>query len=740
MRSVVSFVLSVLLLSIPASAEVIDGQDPVAAAAHQQFLQKSIVARWIVTDKNALQTAHAREIDVLEEAPDLSKGYFTIFVTQDQLDDLRADGYQIEVLNYNWYESFNRQAASANGGFRTLLDAIVFMDSISTQYPAIASPKFSIGQSVNGLDIWAMKISDNWGTDENEPEFLFTGMHHAREPIGLEVNLETIRTLVEGYGIDPRITQLVDEREIWFIPCLNPDGYEYNTSNFPAGGGMWRKNRRNNGNGTFGVDLNRNYGHEWGYDNNGSSPSSSSETYRGTAPFSEPETQAIRAFVNSRQFVFAVNFHSYSDLYLWPWGYDYIYTPDQVLFEAIGDSLSTYNGYTPQVGWALYPTNGDSDDWMYGATGEHQKILSFTPEVGSSAQGFWPPEADIPGLIAENIEPNLIWIELASDPNRIFPPAMPTWTTPDTVTVADFDLTWSDPGGSNAAVSYSLYQLEGPFVKTDDVESALVTDWSLDGFTRSTARSASPTHSYYSGATNASRKRMTGTEYYLVQPGDSLIFKTWYDIETGWDYAYAEISTDGGQTFATLPGNVTTNTNPNGNNRGNGITGASNGWTTAKFALSAYEGQYVIFRISYETDQAVLEEGIYVDDIGPLQSYTTTTTLLTDSPSASYSITGATNGDYLYRVASKDQDDQVSPLGIPNALTVAIALNGDMDGNESIDAVDVNLLIDFVFYDGPGAAVPGAEECNGIAGINVLDIVRLIDYVYRGGPAPIAVQ
>ncbi len=741
MRSVVSFVLAVLFLAVPVSADVIDGQDSQAAAAHQRFLQKSIIARWQVTEKNSLQTALAKGIDVLEEAPDLRKGYFTVLVSQDELDQLRSEGHELTVVNHNWYETRAAEATSPNGGFRTLVEAILFMDSLYLEYPSIVTQRFSIGQSIEGREIWAVKISDNPNTDENEPEFLFTGLHHAREPISLEVNLETMRTLAEGYGVDSRITQLVDEREVWFIPCLNPDGYEYNTDNFPAGGGMWRKNRRNNGDGTFGIDLNRNYGYEWGYDNNGSSPNTSDQTYRGTGPFSEPETQAIRAFVNSREFVFMINFHSYSDLYLWPWGYDYnLYTPDHTLFAAIGDSLSAYNGYTPTVSWGLYPANGDSDDWAYGATGEHDKILAYTPEVGSSQQGFWPPEGDIPGLIAENIEPNLIWIELAEDPNRIFPPAMPTWTTADTFTVTNFDLTWSDPGGANPAVSFSLYELEGPFVKTDDVETTPVTDWALDGFYRTTNRSASPTHSYYGGANNASRKRLTATEFYHVQPDDSLKFSAWFDIEIDWDYAYAEVSTDGGETFAPLEGNVTTNTNPNGNNRGNGITGSSGGWITAAFDLSGYVGEHVLFRISYETDQAVLEEGIYVDDIEPLQAYTTTTALLTDSPNTSYTITGADNGDYHYRVSAMDQDDQISPLGFVNTVTVAIPMYGDMDNNELIDAVDINLLINHVFYDGPPAQVPGAEECNGQAGINVLDIVHLIDYVFRNGAPPVGVQ
>src|SRR5690606_35124331 len=125
-----------------------------------------------------------------------------------------------------------------------------------------------------------------------------------------------------------------NNRELFFIPVVNPDGYEYNRSTDPAGGGFWRKNRRDNGNGTFGVDLNRNYGplNYWNAPNGGSSTFSSSEVYRGPAPFSEPETEAIKNFLAEHEIKTALNYHSYGNYLIFPYGALGTETPDSALF------------------------------------------------------------------------------------------------------------------------------------------------------------------------------------------------------------------------------------------------------------------------------------------------------------------------------------------------------------------------------------------------------------------------
>jgi hypothetical protein len=710
-----------------------------AAKTPEELMRdRKIVARWHITGHGQLQEAHRRGLDVWEEHPDPRMGYFTVMITEAELAQLRQVGYQIEVMQSDYYQARQALAMVPNGGFRTWAQCVALMDSIHTAHPTITTAKYSIGWTGEGRQMWAMKISDNPDVDEAEPEVLFNGMHHAREPIGMEVCLETMNRLTNGYGTDTLITRLVDSREIFFVPIVNVDGYEWNRMNWPNGGGMWRKNRVDNGDGTYGVDLNRNYGYMWGYDNEGSSPVTSSETYRGIAAFSEPETQKMRALINARHFVFAINYHSYSNLLLWPWGYDYIYTPDEAFFTAVGESVVTYNGFTPQVGWQLYPTNGDADDWGYGAQTEHTKIYAFTPEVGTWAEGgFWPDPSFIPAQIAKCQGPNLVIIELADTPERIFPPAMPTWVSPgDTVGSGSYSLGWSDPGGLNAAVAFKLDEMFGPHVMTDDAEGGM-TNWIAQGFTLSTAHAASGTHSYFGGYAHGLRSRLTTSEYYRVQPNDTLHAKVWYDIETDWDYAYAEISTDGGAHFTPLAGNRTTGTNPYGNNRGNGITGTSGGvFVNATFPLTAYNGQDVLFRLSYETDEATLGSGVFFDDVGRIQAYDSVVTLAAATPATTFAVSGKSFGTYQYRVQATDAQGQKSRVTAPRRVTAYFVTLGDMNNDAAHDVMDIVLLIDYVFRGGSGSVLPGAAECNCVPGVDVMDIVLLIDHVFRGGPAP----
>ena len=280
------------------------------------------------------------------------------------------------------------------GGYFTWTEMKQILDTMALLYPNLISTKLPLSpQSIEGRDIFWVKISDNPNIDEPEPEVLYSALHHAREAASLSQLIFYMWYLLENYSTNPDIQATIDNTELYFVPCVNPDGYVYNQTTNPNGGGMWRKNRRVNGNGTFGVDLNRNYGYNWGFDNAGSSPTTSNDTYRGTAGFSEPETQAMRNFCNARQFVTALNAHTYSNLLIYPWGYlPSIYTPDSATFVnwtvlLTQDSRFLYGTGDQTVN---YVTNGDSDDWMYGEQTSKLKILAMTPEAGSANDGFWP--------------------------------------------------------------------------------------------------------------------------------------------------------------------------------------------------------------------------------------------------------------------------------------------------------------------------------------------------------------
>ncbi|MBC7447736.1 MAG: immune inhibitor A [Hymenobacteraceae bacterium] len=299
------------------------------------------------------------------------------------------------------------------GGFFTYEEILQKLDSMRLRWPNLISVKQPTGplRTVEGRPIYWVKISDNPGLNEPEPEILYSGVHHAREPMSVAQMLYYMYYLLEKYATDADVRAIVNNTELYFLPCVNPDGYIYNQTTDPEGGGMWRKNRRPNPDGTFGIDLNRNYGSNWGYDDLGSSPNGFSDVYRGPSAFSEPETRAVRDFSFQHAFQVVLNYHSYGNVFIYPFGYERnIYTPDSAQFADYGRWLTRDDRYTfgtcNQV--LNYVTNGDANDWQYSTLrGSKPQAFSFTPEVGQASEGFWPPADRIQPLCHENLTRNL---------------------------------------------------------------------------------------------------------------------------------------------------------------------------------------------------------------------------------------------------------------------------------------------------------------------------------------------
>lgn len=246
--------------------------------------------------------------------------------------------------------------------------------------------KVKVGQSLEGRDIFAAKISDHVdATEPGESAVLFNGMHHAREVMTVEVTMDIIQTLIDQYGGDARVTKWVDEHEIWVLPMVNPDGNHRVWTQY----NMWRKNTRDDS----GVDINRNYPYAWGTCD-GSSDNPSVDTYRGKAPGSEPETQAVMNLVALIKPVFNISYHTFSELVLYPYGCRGQRTDQSGVVEGIGSELAsklirdsgngTYKAGTP---WELlYSVDGGDVDWMYHEYG----VIPYVIEINAMAQGFQP--------------------------------------------------------------------------------------------------------------------------------------------------------------------------------------------------------------------------------------------------------------------------------------------------------------------------------------------------------------
>ncbi|MEV7191807.1 M14 family zinc carboxypeptidase [Streptomyces sp. NPDC093510] len=258
----------------------------------------------------------------------------------------------------------------------------------------------SIGKTLQGKDILALKISKNAkkAKDGSKPSTLYMSNQHAREWITPEMTRRLMHHYLDNYGKDKRITKLVNSTELWFVLSANPDGYDY--THAADGNRQWRKNLRDiDGDGKTapgdGVDLNRNFAYKWGYDNEGSSPEPSSETYRGTGPMSEPETKALDRFQKRIGFTYGINYHSAAELLLYGVGWQVATpTPDDVLYRALNGTPEkpAVPGYHPQVSSELYTTNGEAD----GHAGNINGISMFTPEMSTCQT-------------ASNVDPDDAW-------------------------------------------------------------------------------------------------------------------------------------------------------------------------------------------------------------------------------------------------------------------------------------------------------------------------------------------
>jgi PKD repeat protein len=482
--------------------------------------------------------------------------------------------------------------------------------------------------------------------------------------------------LLENYGTNDEVTYLINNTQMYFVPCINPDGYVYNETTNPNGGGMWRKNRRNNGNGTYGVDLNRNYSYGWG--TTGTSTNTSNETYCGPSAFSEPETQAMRWLVQNNDFEMAFNAHTYAEDILFPIGTTTAeFAPHHNYMQDYTNHMTELNGYFAQKSSGLYPASGDSDDYMYKVdVGVNQKdtVFAHTPEVGTA---FWQPSSEIIATCKEMVFPNLVLAHLTrnysivkdTDPSSVatltgnFNHSIKRLGRQGGQVVVSIEpllnivsvgnsLTYNlnSQQTSTGAISYSLNQSiqfgdqikyilktdNGLWVKKDTIvktfgaitlqaleDATSATNWTGSWGTTSTTF-VSPSRSFFENSSgnypnNANRTYTYTPTIDLSNATAAMIsFYAKWAIEADYDFVQFQVSTDGGTSWIGQCGNYTVpGTSANGSVQPNGqpvYEGTQSSWVLEEINLSDYLGQQIKVRFQLKSDGGTTADGYYFDD------------------------------------------------------------------------------------------------------------------------------
>ena len=507
-----------------------------------------------VFDVRTRSAIAATGADIFEVGHD----YVLVGATRGEAKAIERLGLKLE--RFETQEEFLEAFPPADSAYHDYAEMVAELEQAAFDHPDIFS-LFSLGLAYEGRTVWAGKISDNVGTDEDEPEVLLTHHQHAREHLTVEMALYTLQILTDEYGIDPQITALVDGREIWIVFDVNPDGGEYDieTGTYRS----WRKNRQPNaGSSYIGTDLNRNWGYKWGCCG-GSSGSPSSSTYRGAAPFSAPETAVVRDFVDSRvvggvqQITVNIDFHTYGELILWPYGYTSADVPvdmtqdDHDALVAMGQAMAATNGYTPEQASDLYIADGTIKDWLYGA----HRIFTYTFEmypVTSGQGGFYPPDEVIPAETARNRAAVLYLLEQAACPYAVIgkqaeyceaPPGAPSGlaATPGNGQVG---LTWTAASG---ATGYSVHRgttSGGPYTTIQsNVVGTSTTDTGLANGT---------TYYYVVTGTNAQGEGPGSNEASATPvAAPTVVTLTSVAAEDGWVLESSETSNAGGSLNST---------------------------------------------------------------------------------------------------------------------------------------------------------------------------------------------
>ncbi|RLF31942.1 MAG: hypothetical protein DRM98_04745 [Thermoplasmata archaeon] len=573
--------------------------------------------------------------------------WIDVIVTPVQLDELRENNicYTVIISDVDAYNE------GVLGSYHTWAQIEQILQDIANNYPDITS-LYSLGTTYEGRNIWCLEVSDSPGVDEGEPGVFFMGLHHAREWPTVEICLHIADRLTSEYGSNNSITDIVNNRRIWIVPCVNPDGYYYCHDL----GHDWRKNRRyfpeyN----SYGVDLNRNYAGScngdswgaWGSIGTGSiSHYPTSEVYCGPGVFSEYETQAIRNVFLNNKICATITWHTYGELVMWPWGYTYGATPDDTYMSDIGEEIAARitqqdgtGTYTPEQSSSLYPTTGDTTDWVYGYSHYIQGRATFAYTI-EACSSFHPSESYLDQVCEENFNGAFYLLEEAENISdtvtpRVLPPVIDEMTTDDD---GYYVVSWEQQNPDADPDKYQLDELSDLSLVTDDAESGSNL-WTLNGFSITDSKHHSGIHSFKARNQNSDVSSMTTVYPLPVNENTTLSFWCWYDIENLYDYAYVEISEDG-RRYQVL----------------DKFTGSSNGWIQKQYSLNEHAGESIFIRFRYATDSGTLGSGFFVDDIHPIADFNKVKTLSDSIHTTHYTIENNPPGEYYYRVKGHNSE------------------------------------------------------------------------------------
>ncbi|MGE3063117.1 MAG: M14 family zinc carboxypeptidase [bacterium] len=527
--------------------------------------------------------------------------------------DIVADESQKQMLDAMLVKYSVVVRPETKAVYPTLMQVNDSIDKLHLLYSSLTDLE-TLGFTVNGNPIKMLKINGvNPVFDMVSDEFLLMANHHSREWQTVTTALFFADSILKSYSSNAAIKSLVDSTFIIVIPTVNPDGYNYSRTSDE----WWRKNRSLRG-GFYGADINRNYGGscdgkrdgEWGnIYNSSTSHYPATDIYCGPYPNSEREVQFIQQLLKDYDFDISISLHSYSELVLWPYGSSADTVLDNQLISSLGTKIAAkilkQNGtgyYTPEKADALYPTTGDSDDWIYGYTKYVKGIttLPFTFEVDT---GFSPPEANLDKLhrrVFAGILYSAFYCDSLDGKLKEVP------LKPTIAFSTDNKMEWTE---TNSGEQYQsiVRRYEG---ETDVRDTAnTISMYNMSNFVVVSGQSHTIPNSFM--ASNIVFSYSICEPYYSgkVEDGDSFKCYVWYDLEDSFDMALFEISEDGMEYKAL-------------DTLGGVFNESSFGWRYYSKSLSEFAGKEVFIRTRVMFDDGTFGPGFYIDDIYPVVSFT----------------------------------------------------------------------------------------------------------------------